>query len=205
MEKYNLTWHTYSDSLSDMLKELYTSLDYADVSIITEDRKELKAHKHILSFCSPVFKDILSITQEKCPVIYLRGIQHSEMESILQFMYLGEASFLQDRMNEFLLVANNLQVKELHKNIEIDEDKEFQENSEPEGESSSTENQSTNANASKDPVQIFESQPLVQTRDGRGGTCQPCGKYSVFHVIVLQEQGCCGLVLGLFVSLEASM
>ena len=39
MEKYNLTWHTYSDALRDMLKELYTSLDYADVSIITEDRK----------------------------------------------------------------------------------------------------------------------------------------------------------------------
>ena len=176
MEKYNLTWHTYSDSLSDMLKELYTSLDYADVSIITEDRKELKAHKHILSFCSPVFKDILSITQEKCPVIYLRGIQHSEMESILQFMYLGEASFMQDRMNEFLLVANNLQIKELHKNIEIEDSAEFQDNFKP-NEETLTENQSTNDKASKDPVPISESQPLVQSRDGKGGTCKPCGKY----------------------------
>ena len=30
-------------------------------------------------------------------------------------------------------------------------------------------------------------------------------KYSVFHVIVLQEQGCCELVLGLIVSPKASM
>ena len=29
--------------------------------------------------------------------------------------------------------------------------------------------------------------------------------YSVFHVIVLQEQGCCELVLGLIVSPKASM
>ena len=31
------------------------------------------------------------------------------------------------------------------------------------------------------------------------------GIYSVFHVIVLQEQGCCELVLGLIVSPKASM
>ena len=176
MEKYDLTWHTYSDALRDMLKELYTSLDYADVSIITEDRKELKAHKHILSFCSPVFKDILSISQEKCPIIYLRGIQQSEMESVLQFMYLGEASFMQDRMNEFLLVANNLQIKELHKNIEIEDNDEELQNKER----TLTENESTTAKVSQDPVPIFENQSLVQSsrsRDGVSGTCQPCDKY----------------------------
>ena len=33
----------------------------------------------------------------------------------------------------------------------------------------------------------------------------PRHKYSVFHVIVLQENGCCELVLGLIVSSKASM
>ena len=46
-------------------------------------------------------------------VIYLRGIQHEEMESILEFMYLGEATFQQERMEEFLKVAQNLEIKEL--------------------------------------------------------------------------------------------
>ena len=35
------------------------------------------------------------------PIIYLRGIQYSEIESILQFIYLGEEKFYEERMNEF--------------------------------------------------------------------------------------------------------
>ena len=52
------------------------------------------------------------------PVIYLRGIQYSEMESILQFIYLGEAKFYEERMNEFFNVAKNLDIRELAKGIE---------------------------------------------------------------------------------------
>merc|ERR1719342_1732498 len=54
-------------------------------------------------------------------IIYLRGIQSHEIESILQFIYLGEATFYQERMNEFLAVAKSLQVKEISKDIDIRE------------------------------------------------------------------------------------
>ena len=49
------------------------------------------------------------------PVIYLRGIQYVEIESILQFIYLGEAKFYEARMNEFLSVSKNLEIQELSK------------------------------------------------------------------------------------------
>ena len=45
--------------------------------------------------------------------MYLRGIQFSEMESIMQFIYLGEATFFEERMDEFLAVAKSLEIKEL--------------------------------------------------------------------------------------------
>ena len=71
---------------------MLTSKYYADVTLISDDKKLLKAHRNILSACSPVLKDILQIdTQNIQAVIYLRGIQYSEIESIMQFMYLGEA------------------------------------------------------------------------------------------------------------------
>ena len=55
-------------------------------------------------------------------MIHLRGIQHSEMESILQFIYLGEAIFYEEKMKEFLNVAKNLDIRELAKGIEdVDE------------------------------------------------------------------------------------
>ena len=40
------------------------------------------------------------------------------MESILQFIYLGEAKCYKERMNEFLIVAKNLHILELANSIE---------------------------------------------------------------------------------------
>ena len=115
-EKYTLHWHTYSDHLKDILKEMSSDDSFADVTLVTDDKKQIKAHRNILSACSSVFKEILQINSNNShPVIYLRGIQHSEMESILQFIYLGEAKFYEERMNEFLNVAKNLDIRELAK------------------------------------------------------------------------------------------
>ena len=54
LEKYTLTWNAYSDHLRDMLKEMMMNEEFADVTLVTEDKKHIKAHKNILSACSPV-------------------------------------------------------------------------------------------------------------------------------------------------------
>ena len=74
-EKYSLTWDTYSDHLKSMMKELMMNEDYADVTLVTEDKKQMKANINILSACSPVFKDILKKDKNSNPIMYLRGIQ----------------------------------------------------------------------------------------------------------------------------------
>ena len=112
-EKYSLTWKAYSDHLRDMMKELMMNDDFADVTLVTEDKKIVRAHKNILSACSSVFKDILKLEQSAKQIIYLRGIQFSEMESIMQFIYLGEATFNEERTNEFLDLAKSLEIKGL--------------------------------------------------------------------------------------------
>ena len=112
-EKYNLTWHSYSDHLKNMMKELMMNEDFADVTLVTEDKKQIKAHINILSSCSPVFKDILKKDKNSSSIVYLRGIQYSELESIMQFIYVGEATFYEERMNEFLAVAKSLEIKQL--------------------------------------------------------------------------------------------
>ena len=112
-EKYSLTWHTYSDHLKSMMKELMMNEDFSDVTLVTEDKKHINANINILSACSPVFKDILKKDQNCKPIMYLRGIQFPEMESIMQFIYLGEATFYEERMDEFLAVAKSLEIKEL--------------------------------------------------------------------------------------------
>ena len=43
-EKYSLTWHTYSDHLKGMMKELMMNEDFADVTLVTEDKRHIKAN-----------------------------------------------------------------------------------------------------------------------------------------------------------------
>ena len=45
--------------------------------------------------------------------MYLRGVQYSEMESIMQFIYLGEVTFYEERIDEIFAVAKLLEIKEL--------------------------------------------------------------------------------------------
>merc|ERR1711946_599 len=71
------------------------------------------ANINILSACSPIFKDILKKEKGSTTVMYLRGIQFSEMESIMQYIYLGEATFYEEKVDELIAVAKSLEIKEL--------------------------------------------------------------------------------------------
>ena len=121
-EKYTLHWHSYSDHLKEALNDMMLSSEFADVTLVTDDKQQIRAHRNILSAASPVFKSIFQIDSNNAnQVIYLRGIQHSEMESIMQFIYLGEARFYEERMSEFLMVSKNLEIKELSTGIDIND------------------------------------------------------------------------------------
>ena len=45
-------------------------------------------------------------------MLYMRGVDHQEMRSILQFMYLGEANIKQERTDKFLEFARDLHINE---------------------------------------------------------------------------------------------
>ena len=118
-EKYNLSWQTFLENLQFIFKELYNDGIHSDVTLVSEDQTQFKVHKIVLSACSPVFKKIIDSNPSQHPLIYLRGIQSYEMESILQFMYLGEGRFYQERMGEFIKVAKDLEVKEISEGVEM--------------------------------------------------------------------------------------
>ena len=117
--KYNLNWQTFTDHLLLMYKDLYEEEKYSDVTLVCDDQTQFKAHKIVLSACSPVFKKIIDNNPSQHPLIYLRGIQSYEMESILQFIYLGEGKFYYERIGEFIKVAKDLEVKEIINGVEL--------------------------------------------------------------------------------------
>ena len=74
-EKYTLNWHTFSEHLRFMFKDLCQEGRYTDVMLVSDDQTQFKAHKIILSACSPVFKKISNNNPSKHPLIFPRGIQ----------------------------------------------------------------------------------------------------------------------------------
>ena len=120
--KYNLSWDGFSEHLKKFMSDLYTSETYSDVTLVCDDQMKMKANKLVLRACSPIFESMLSdLHQAPNTIIFLRGINHLELESILQFVYLGETKIYQNRMEAFMTVAKDLQIKEIH-NTEFNHD-----------------------------------------------------------------------------------
>ena len=117
-------WQNFSEHLQLMFKDLYEEGKHSDVTLVCDDQTQFKAHKIVLSACSPVFKNIIDNNPSQHPLIYLRGIQSSEMETILQFMYLGEGITFSERMEEFIKVAKDLEMKEIRNIVEMQNDEE---------------------------------------------------------------------------------
>ena len=117
-EKFNLTWHTFSSHGQELFKNLLETQEFSDVTLFSDDHHQYRVHKFILSACSSAFRKILTSNPLNSS-IYLRGIHHEELESILQFIYLGKATIYHERMNEFLNVAKNFDIKEISENVQI--------------------------------------------------------------------------------------
>ena len=50
-EKYTLNWQTFSDHLKLMFKDIYREGRYTDVTLVSDDKTQFKAHKIVLSAC----------------------------------------------------------------------------------------------------------------------------------------------------------
>ena len=179
-EKYTLNWDTFSEHLKLLFKDLYQEGRYTDVTLVSDDQTQFKAHKIVLSACSPVFKKIIDNNPSQHPLIYLRGIQSYELESILQFMYLGEGKFYQERMREFIKVAQDLEVKEISDGVELpsEEAEDTVEENIPEEE---IEEISTEEFPSQpEQTKVRPRRPRTQiSNDNKSTQCPECGaKYS---------------------------
>merc|ERR1719397_2268239 len=56
------------------------------------------------------------------PLLYLRGIKQTELQAILKFMYFGETQIFENRINDFVSVAKDLEVKEISEEQEETEE-----------------------------------------------------------------------------------
>jgi hypothetical protein len=111
MENIKLTWDKFQNCAT--FKDIYQETNFLDVTLASEDHKQIKAHRVVLSASSPFFKDVLANNIHPHPILYLKGIKFKELDVLIRFIYFGEAEVPQEDLSRLLLVASELQVKGL--------------------------------------------------------------------------------------------
>jgi len=114
-EKFCLKWNEFESNVSTAFRELREDKDFFDVTLACDD-EQIEAHKVILSACSPFFRKVLRKNPHAHPLLYLKGVKFTDLQSVLNFMYHGEVNVAQEELNSFLAVAEELQVKGLTQN-----------------------------------------------------------------------------------------
>ena len=111
-EKLCLKWNDFQDIVQTSFAELRGDNDFTDVTLACEGRS-IKAHKVILSASSPFFKRLLKTHTHPQPLIYMRGMSANDLTAMVDFIYLGEASVFQEQLENFLALAEELELKGL--------------------------------------------------------------------------------------------
>ena len=116
MEKFSLKWNDFQITVSNSFRLLKQEKDFFDVTLVTDDQKQIQSHKVVLSACSSFFKPILQNNIHSHPLIYLSGINSINLQFIIDYVYEGEVQLFQEQLDSFLEAAQKLQIAGLLSN-----------------------------------------------------------------------------------------
>ncbi|XP_063228441.1 longitudinals lacking protein-like isoform X2 [Bacillus rossius redtenbacheri] len=111
-QQFCLRWNNHQSTLVSVFDTLLESGTLVDCTLAAEGQY-LKAHKVVLSACSPYFELLLSQHYEKHPIIILKDVKFQELKAMMDYMYRGEVNISQDQLGALLKAAESLQIKGL--------------------------------------------------------------------------------------------
>ena len=100
-EKFSLKWNDYSSNWNLSLLKLRENCAFADITLITDNKKKFSAHRILRSSCSNVFDFILKDSDQPNPLLYLSGVNSTNLGFILDYIYKGEVNLYQEQLDSF--------------------------------------------------------------------------------------------------------
>ena len=196
-EKFSLKWNDFQSTVSQSLGLLRAEEDFFDVTLVSDDQRQVAAHKLVLSACSSFFKNIFKKNSHSHPLLYLGGVSFDNLEFILDYIYQGEVLIFQEQLDGFLDTAKKLNITGLigdddeptlgpkQQNFETkpdinqqDQDQVVQSQKVEKAEDSNTKSRIVERFEIHDPADINEKiRELTEKVDG-GFLCKSCGKIS---------------------------
>lgn len=111
-EHYSLRWNNHQNHILRAFDTLLQTKTLVDVTLVCAETS-IRAHKVVLSACSPFFQRVFSETPCKHPVIVLKDFRGWVVQAIVDFMYRGEISVPQERLQTLIHAGESLQVRGL--------------------------------------------------------------------------------------------
>lgn len=112
-QQFCLKWNQHHGSLVSVFEELRCREAFVDVTLVCGEGASLKAHKLVLSACSPFFETLFAQNPCPHPVVIMSQTREADLRTLLEFMYRGEVNVAQDQLPALLRVAELLQVRGL--------------------------------------------------------------------------------------------
>lgn len=111
-QAFCLRWNNYQTNLTAVFEQLLHSEQFVDVTLSCEGFS-IKAHKMVLSACSPYFQALFNDNPCKHPIIIMRDVKLPELKAVIEFMYRGEINVCQDQIEPLLRIAELLKIRGL--------------------------------------------------------------------------------------------
>ena len=179
----NLKCSDWLDNVDSSFKTHLESDLFADVTLVSDDKKLFQAHKLILSAGSEYFRDILSANTHPHPMLCLDGVSSDHLNWIIKYLYVGEVSVPQSRLQKFLKVSNKFKCFGLNEE-------------EPQGSSQREENQEKfgisdisleNKEVPEDKIKSFEVVEEEHEASQREESDKLYGEYETSQIIIKDE------------------
>ena len=118
-EKFRLKWNDFHSNVSKSFSLLRNEDYLHDVTIASDDKEQIAAHKLVLSTCSLYFKSIFMKNKNSNLILCLEGLSCNDVRNMMDYMYNGELQIFQDDLDRFINIAQRFKLEGL---ITIDDD-----------------------------------------------------------------------------------
>ena len=113
-KRLNLSWDDFQSTVTKSFSSMRDEDYLADVTLITDDNKQVSAHKLVMSASSAYFKSIFK-TNKNLPSFFLclEKVNAKDLSHLMDYMYNGEVQIEEENLEDFLAVARRFKLEGL--------------------------------------------------------------------------------------------
>ena len=108
-EALQITNSGFYENQTRYYNELLESQEMSDITLAC-DGYEVGAHKTIISASSQFFREVIRKSKHVNPYIYLKGVSKETLETMIKFIYVGEATARTDNLENLVEAGNELKI-----------------------------------------------------------------------------------------------